>query len=213
MKVALLRLLSSMKFWTAVLGVLTALGAKYGLEVDPETYWTIVGFFSLLLGGQALQDHGKAKAEIETRHIQSGFARVHVMLVIVGLGLIVTANLPGCAWLKSESKAVAADAIDCTTEKAIELAKEYGPSVELALRSQLSDTGKIDRTSLKALAKSFATETGQCVLAREVVRLLTPRGQDAQSTPLPIDTEDVAAAWEEVRRDEFGGKTFVLEGS
>lgn len=63
MKDALLRLASSMKFWTLLLGIVSALSAKYGLQVDPEVYWSIVGLFGLLLGAQGLQDHGKEAAK------------------------------------------------------------------------------------------------------------------------------------------------------
>lgn len=63
MKDAILRLLSSMKFWTVVLGVLTSIGAKYGFKVDQDMFWAIVGLFGLLLGTQGLQDHGKEAAK------------------------------------------------------------------------------------------------------------------------------------------------------
>jgi hypothetical protein len=64
MKSALIRLVSSMKFWTVVFGLVTSLGAKYGVHVSAEVYWTIVGAFGLLIGAQGLQDHGKEAAKI-----------------------------------------------------------------------------------------------------------------------------------------------------
>lgn len=64
MKDAIIRLLSSMKFWTTILGVVSALGAKYGFNVDPDGYWSIVGLFGLLLGAQGLTDHGKEAAKV-----------------------------------------------------------------------------------------------------------------------------------------------------
>lgn len=64
MKDAILRLLSSMKFWTLILGVATALGVKYGIKVDPDVYWSIVGLFGLLIGAQGLTDHGKEAAKV-----------------------------------------------------------------------------------------------------------------------------------------------------
>lgn len=66
MKDAIIRLVSSMKVWTAVLGLLTAVGAKYGLNVDPEVYWAIVGVITALILGQGLTDHGKEAAKIAT---------------------------------------------------------------------------------------------------------------------------------------------------
>ena len=62
---AMKRLVGSMKFWTFVLALLTTYGAKHGLNVDPETYWTIVGLFGALLGVQGLADHGKTAAAIK----------------------------------------------------------------------------------------------------------------------------------------------------
>lgn len=214
-KPPLVRLVSSLKFWTFLLGVVTTQAAKYGIEVDPETYWTLVGFFGLLLGSQAATDLGKAKAEIESRNIQSGRASVRVLLAVaaVGLALAIIATCAGCSGSGRAIRGAAGSVVDCTTERALELAKEYGPSVELALRSQLSDTGKINRDGLRALAGGFATDLGRCVLAREVAKLLQPRGSDSQSTPLPIDPADVRAAWDEVRGAELGGKTFDLGGA
>lgn len=47
-----------------ILGMVTAIGAKYGFKVDPEIYWSIVGLFGLLIGAQGLTDHGKEAAKI-----------------------------------------------------------------------------------------------------------------------------------------------------
>jgi hypothetical protein len=211
MKTALLRLLSSMKFWTLLLGLVTSLGARYGFDVDPEVYWSIVGLTGLLLGAQGLTDHGKSKAEIETRNIQSGSIQLLLIIALaVPTGVIAGSQLAGCAGLNRETRAAASAAVDCTTDQALQVAKEYGPSVELAVQSQLSDTGKLDRTSFAALAKSFASDTGRCVLARVVTRLLTPGGTDTQATPLAVDTADVNAAWDAVRREQFGGRKFAL---
>lgn len=67
MKAALIALLSSMKFLTTVLGIVTALAARYGFHVDPDTFWMIAGLFVVLLTGQGLTDHGKAAAQIAAK--------------------------------------------------------------------------------------------------------------------------------------------------
>jgi hypothetical protein len=64
MKDALIRLFSSMKFWTAVLGLITAIGVKAGFNVDPEVFWAIVGVITAVILGQGLTDHGKEAAKI-----------------------------------------------------------------------------------------------------------------------------------------------------
>lgn len=210
MKTALLALLSSKKFLTTLLGTLTAIAAKYGLEVDPEIYWSIVGLTAVLVGAQGLNDHGKAKAEIETRHIQSGRIGLELLPFVLVFGAVV--GVAACGWMKSETKHVAADLVDCTTAKAIELTKEFGPTVDQALLGFLSDTGQIDRSSLTALAKSYATDDARCVLAKSVARLLQGGGNDSQSSPLAVDIGDLGRAWNAVRVEEFGGKNFVLAG-
>lgn len=61
---ALKRLAGSMKAWTLVLGLLTTLGAKYGFNVDPTTFWVIVGGFATLLGAQGATDWGKSASTV-----------------------------------------------------------------------------------------------------------------------------------------------------
>lgn len=71
MKDAIIRLLSSMKFWTAVLGLVTAIGAKAGFNVDPEVFWAIVGVITSVIIGQGLADHGKEAAKITAAAAQA----------------------------------------------------------------------------------------------------------------------------------------------
>jgi hypothetical protein len=58
------RMLSSMKLWTVVLGLIGIFAAKYGFEVDRETYWTIVGVVVFLIGAQGVTDWGKSAAVV-----------------------------------------------------------------------------------------------------------------------------------------------------
>lgn len=64
MKDAIVRLFSSMKFWTAVLGLITAIGVKVGFNVDQDVFWAIVGVVTSVILGQGLTDHGKEAAKI-----------------------------------------------------------------------------------------------------------------------------------------------------
>lgn len=64
MKEAIIRLVSSMKVWTAILGLVTAVGVKAGFNVDPEVFWAIVGVLTAVILGQGLTDHGKEAAKI-----------------------------------------------------------------------------------------------------------------------------------------------------
>jgi hypothetical protein len=65
------KLLSSVKFWTTIVGMLVTMSssmiAKWGFEVSDETTQqiaiTVSSFFGLLLLGQASADHGKSAAQ------------------------------------------------------------------------------------------------------------------------------------------------------
>jgi uncharacterized membrane protein len=64
MSQALLDLIKSKKFWTAVVGIVAVLTARLGLHVDDATQAEIVGIIVTLIGAQGLADHGKEAAAI-----------------------------------------------------------------------------------------------------------------------------------------------------
>ncbi len=64
MKDALVRLFSSAKFWTMLIGLAVTLGARYGFQVDADVMWMIAGLVGILLGAQGLTDHGKSAAMV-----------------------------------------------------------------------------------------------------------------------------------------------------
>lgn len=72
MKNALLSMLSSVKFWTQIIGLIinasASLLAKYGIGVSDATVMqisiTIAGLFGALGLAQGATDHGKAAAQI-----------------------------------------------------------------------------------------------------------------------------------------------------
>lgn len=65
MKQTIIDLLSSKKFITALVGVAVAIGARYGLDLDPALVAAILGLFAVVIGGQGLADHGKEAAQVE----------------------------------------------------------------------------------------------------------------------------------------------------
>jgi len=74
---ALKRLAGSMKAWTMLLGLITAVAAHYGFNVDPTTFWVIVGGFATLLGAQGATDWGSKAAKIHT----ASFATSQLMAI------------------------------------------------------------------------------------------------------------------------------------
>lgn len=63
-KSVFLKGVGSLKVWTMLLGLLVFFGAKYGFEVDADTYWVIAGAFSLLLTGQMVKGAGAVAAQV-----------------------------------------------------------------------------------------------------------------------------------------------------
>lgn len=208
MKTALLRVFSSMKTWTLLLALLTSQGAKYGLDVDEKTYWTIVGLFGLLLGVQGLNDHGKAKAEIENRSVQSGFVRIDALFLVVFFLLF--GAVTACSWLKGEAKEATADVVDCMKPQLVERSNELGAVLETSVLSLVSDSGSVDKAGFKALTRNLKSDAAGCAIAAVVARLSKPRGQDSQASPLTVDAGELQAAWADTRVEQFGGRTFAL---
>lgn len=68
MKDAFTRLLSSAKFWTAVIALAAVFAARYGLEISEEMTALVAAIFAVLLGAQGAADAGKeaAKSKKET---------------------------------------------------------------------------------------------------------------------------------------------------
>lgn len=61
------RFLTSLKFWTVILG-LTATGlAKHGIVLPPDMASIIAAGFGILLAAQGAADHGKAAALINAK--------------------------------------------------------------------------------------------------------------------------------------------------
>jgi hypothetical protein len=64
-KQAIIDLLASKKFITALVGVAVMVGAKLGLNLDPELLIAIASLFAVLVGAQGAADAGKERAKIE----------------------------------------------------------------------------------------------------------------------------------------------------
>lgn len=66
-------------------------------------------------------------------------------------------NSPSCAIVNS--------VIDCTTDNAKTLVKEFGPAIVELIRTKTSTDGAIDWSSLEDATKSLGIADGMCVLA------------------------------------------------
>ena len=69
LKELIIQLASSKKVAATVIGILAGLGAKLGLPEEhaltvATAIWSLTGIY---VGGQAVADHGKSKAEVEAK--------------------------------------------------------------------------------------------------------------------------------------------------
>jgi hypothetical protein len=87
---------------------------------------------------------------------------------IIALAIVLVAA--GCGWLKSTSRAVADDVVDCTRAEAVRAAGELGPAIRPLVVSAVAGE-RPDWSQLRGLAKSWSVELGGCVLANVVTDL------------------------------------------
>jgi hypothetical protein len=132
---------------------------------------------------------------------------------LVVLALLLTA-CSSCSWLQSESKEVAGDVVDCTTAQAKELGTQFGPVVDELLTNATGNDGSVDWTRIRTATKSFALDTGACVLASAVARALAPKTSDPnapQAAGLEVDVVALRQGFEQLRNEAYGGKSFKTE--
>jgi uncharacterized membrane protein (DUF441 family) len=58
----------SKKFQALIAGIIITITADYGLELDQQTIYAIVGLFAAYMTGQGIADVGKEKAKIEAQN-------------------------------------------------------------------------------------------------------------------------------------------------
>lgn len=199
MRAVLVRMLTSLKFWTTMFGIAATYLAKKGVILDPEMAQYVAGFFGLLLAGQAATDHGKAKAEIEAKRDiaymsapavngslsenqkamaespkpEGGFTKVDLLFSILIVGLILFgATMTACSWVKGETKHVVSNVVDCSSMKAKEAITEFKPMATQFVLDSLDNTGKPDATRMETIASTLKAEIGGCVMDAAIKEIL-----------------------------------------
>lgn len=128
---------------------------------------------------------------------QGGFLRLGLVVFVAGFGVIVI----GCAWFKSESKAVAGDVVDCTKTTAAGAIKEFGPAIDALLVYATGGNGTINSDAIKDAGRGFAKEVGGCVVADAIARALRPPAADPnapKASPLEAAPDSLRATLAEL---------------
>lgn len=188
-KDALTRLLSSMKFWTMVLGLAATFLAKYGIKTDASTAEMVAAGFGILLGAQGLTDHGKAAAEaaacptcsaapepvvakpVKVVKNKRGMATVETLILLFGAAafaaLVACGAVSDCKKPEQVNtvKCVAINAvIDCTKGEIPNVILTVGPVVEKVISESTGADGSVDWAHVEKTIVSLGPAYGACVL-------------------------------------------------
>lgn len=231
---ALRALFASKKFLTAIVATLVAIGARYGLQLDPDLVMLIVGTFAAVIVGQGLQDQGKEAAKINAETVSAMGADAEtdadtdaagaplkpasggVTGVAILLGLVLSLGVSlqvGCKGLQAGAGRVAGNVVDCMTPAARTAIGELVPVFGAAIRNATAGDGRLDREALRATAAPLTTALTRCAFSAAIAEALRPRplSKDApQSSALEVDAGELRTTYELIRDAYFDGATFKL---
>ena len=214
-------LFSSKKFLVMLAGIVVMIADKIGLNLDPDLVNKMLGLMGAYIIGQGIADHGKEKAKVEAAAasptvsttvenvgtsdekktvttIEAAASKAATLLVLLfaGVTLISTSS---CGWLKSEGAATGKAAVSCLTSTAKSQITQYGPVVEkIVIDSIDSATRQVDWAPVTSLTKNFAMNSGMCVLADVVGRIIAPKAAGSgapQTAPIDVDADSVLAGF------------------
>lgn len=192
-KAALTRLLSSMKFWTMILGFAATFLAKYGIKTDAATAEMIAVGFGILLGAQGLTDHGKAAVQasacptctaaeepapepvvavpVKKSKSKKGMAAVDAIVLLFGatvfMALVACSDMADCrvAERVNMPKCVALNAlIDCTKGEIPQIIVTVGPVVEKVIGESTGADGSVDWDHVEKTIGTLGATYGACIL-------------------------------------------------
>lgn len=192
--------------WTAIIGLVTFLAAKYHWNVDATTLWAIAGFVIALLGHSAMVNHGSAaavanqetarlqlehtrltarlagmnyeKPEAARHNSQAGSALMATLAMIAVLGAIV--GVGACAWWNSTGKAKTAAGSKAAAGCALGDVAKYLGDYQGALGSDGYDQAVADVEKENNLTADLTT----CAV-KTIFTVLTSRPANAPSTSQP----------------------------
>lgn len=217
MTTAFKSLLESAKFWTLILGLLATLLAKYGVHVDDSTAQLIAGGFAMLLGAQALTDHGKAAAAInakstadsdaswqaheqviaandngptlpEARTVQAGFAQIGAALFIALFAMVFgLMSMTTSCKTTGPLPAPISDIIDCTKYEAT----TQWPALVTKLEPDVAAHDWLKLVvDVEAAVVTDGAEIARCVGEELIAQYLSTKQADGSNTWTAHDASD-----------------------
>ena len=78
--------LKSRKLWVTVLtGAVVAFAGEFGVEIDPENLYALVGLIAAYVGGQAIVDKSKVQAEVDKQVASLNATVQNLYAVLAGM--------------------------------------------------------------------------------------------------------------------------------
>lgn len=149
--------------------------------------------------------HAYSAEKVATR--QAGFARFDLMFALVMLLAGITLAMTVACGGTVTGKTVGHDAVDCALHK--DAIAALAPAADTLLTTLTTPDGHVDTNALIAAAGAFSVDVGGCVLTDAFTRATSQRTNGAGDTR----SAELARAYERVRTEKLGGRTYRLEGS
>lgn len=210
---ALKGIFTSKKVLTAIIAALVGVGARYGLELDPEVVGIIVSAFVVAIFGQGLADHGKEAARISAQatlaappppapttnvvnQVVEKSNQLTMVFLLVAVPMLVAHS--GCGAARAGAGAGAGSFADCMAGDVKNAVGELIPAMSSALRTTIAGTGSVDRQQFRSIASPLKSTVNRCALKAAIDGMIEAvRQGDAQAAPPALDADALRAALDE----------------
>jgi hypothetical protein len=127
-------------------------------------------------------------------------------LVSFNLAIVICSCGPASPGVKHAEDIGAAAARDCTTPTLSKAVDEFAPVVTTAIADRTT-AGMPSKDAAKSVFGQLGAEYGACVAASIITAALSQH----RATPAPFDPAAAKEAFDELRRERWGGATFKTD--
>jgi hypothetical protein len=128
-----------------------------------------------------------------------------ILAFLTGLVIFMVACGPKTTALVHDGRGVV---VDCATDNAKQLTKQFAPTVEQLILLARGQDGKVDTGTLKSSVASFGADTGWCVLENTVARILSRVGSAGAPMSSPEEIAGLQGTLAELRAELHPGVTY-----
>lgn len=154
-----------------------------------------------------------AALKTEAKKPEGGFARVDTMcLIAFVMATLIGVGGVACTQMKNAGSAAAKDMVACTEASVKDRVSELVPTLVSLLTSHVDQTtGKVMWSEIKPATSALKSDIAGCALAT-AVRAFTNLTMGSGAQGLQVDQDVLLSGFDAIRKEQFGGKTFNVEG-